>query len=41
MDNKYGKDDIIWSKIKLLAQKILPFLEYDKHKIVGVLKKYV
>ena len=41
MDNKYGKDDIIWSKIKLLAQKILPFLEYDKHKIVGVLKKHV
>ena len=41
MDHKYGKDDIIWSKIKLLAQKILPFLEYDKHKIVGVLKKHV
>lgn len=37
-DEKYGKDDVIWSKIRLLSKKYLPFIEYDKDKIKEIIK---
>lgn len=38
-DAKIGKDDIIWSKIKTMALKVEPFIQYDKEKIKAVLKE--
>jgi hypothetical protein len=38
-DRELGEDDIIWSKVRLLVKKIIPFLSYDREKILAVLKK--
>lgn len=38
-DEKLGKDDILWSKIRLLCFKLTPFLDYDKVKIKNILKE--
>jgi len=38
-DDRIGKDDILWSKIRFLADKVLPFVEYDKSKVKNVLRK--
>lgn len=40
-DEKLGKDDIIWSKIRLLCIKLTPFLEYDNVKIKNILKEKI
>ena len=40
-DSKYGKDDIIWSKIRLISKKLYPFIEYDKEKIKNILKEKI
>jgi hypothetical protein len=37
-DQKLGKDDILWSKIRLLCLKVQNFLEYDRSKIKNILK---
>ena len=38
-DDRLGKDDIIWSKIRFLCEKVMPFVEYDKKKMKNVLRK--
>jgi hypothetical protein len=38
-DKAYGRDDIIWGKVRLLIEKIYPFVEYDKDRIKAILKK--
>lgn len=38
-DKKLGEGDVIWSKVKLLSVKILPFIEYDKFKFKTILKQ--
>lgn len=38
-DKKLGKDDIIWSKIRLLCVKLNSFLHYDKVKIKTIIKE--
>jgi hypothetical protein len=38
-DKLYGKDDVLWSKIRLATKKLLPFLEYDKAKIKNIIKE--
>ena len=38
-DERLGKDDIIWSKIRFLCEKVLPFVEYDNEKMKCVLRK--
>lgn len=38
LDKKLGKDDVIWSKIKLRASKLGPFLKYDKSKVKECLR---
>lgn len=38
-DRNIGKDDIVWSKIRLLAEKLKPFLDYDKDKFKEILKQ--
>jgi hypothetical protein len=40
-DAKIGKDDILWSRIRLLMNKVHPFLSYDKDKIKGILKSRI
>lgn len=35
----YGKDDVLWGKIRLLSKKFIPFLHYDKMKIKNILKE--
>jgi hypothetical protein len=40
-DKKIGKDDPIWSKIKLHMLKLHPFLSYDKEKVKSVLKSRI
>lgn len=40
-DKSLGKDDIIWSKIRMSAEKLKPFLSYDKEKLKQVLKDCV
>ena len=40
-DNKLGHDDVIWSKIRRLVVKLNPFLQYDKKRIMGVLKRHL
>lgn len=37
-DTKLGKNDPIWSTTKLLMQKMLPFIQYDKEKIRIILR---
>ena len=37
-DQKIGKDDVLWSKIRLLCLKVQNFLEYDRSKIKNILK---
>lgn len=41
LDKKLGKDDYIWSKVKLKATKLHPFLEYDKDKLKKVVKDII
>lgn len=38
-DLKLGEDDVMWSKIRLLIQKVLPFVIYDDAKIRKTLKE--
>lgn len=38
LDEKLGKDDVIWSKIRLRCIKLRPFLVYDKQKLKEHLK---
>jgi hypothetical protein len=40
-DDKLGKDDIIWSNIRLQLQKLHPFLSYDREKVKTVLKSRI
>lgn len=40
-DSKFGKDDILWSKIRILSKKLYPFIEYDKEKIKNILKEKI
>lgn len=40
-DKKIGKDDIIWSRARLLVKKLTPFLQYDKDKIRNILKSCI
>lgn len=40
-DKCLGEDDVMWSKIRLLSSKLLPFINYDKEKIKEALKKHV
>jgi len=40
-DEKYGKDDVIWSKIRLSSKKLSPFIQYDKNKIKAILKNKI
>jgi hypothetical protein len=40
-DNKLGKDDVIWSRIRLHMQKLHPFLFYDKEKVKFILKSRI
>lgn len=40
-DKCFDENDVIWSKIRLLSSKLLPFISYDKKKIMEVLKKHV
>lgn len=37
-DEKLGKDDVIWSKTRLLISKLTPFLDYDREKVKKILK---
>lgn len=41
LDKKVGKDDVIWSKIRLRCNKLRPFLVYDKQKLKEHLKTLV
>lgn len=41
LDTKLGKDDVIWSKIRLRCNKLKPFVEYDKQKLKTHLKTLV
>lgn len=38
-DTLYGKDDVLWGKIRLATKKLSPFLEYDKDKIKNIIKE--
>lgn len=40
-DNRLGKDDVLWSKIRLLCTKLTLFLEYDRMKIKNILKEKI
>jgi hypothetical protein len=40
-DERIGKDDVIWSKVKLLLLKLYPFLEYDRKKIKAAFKSKI
>jgi hypothetical protein len=40
-DDKLGHDDVIWSKLRQLIVKLHPFLQYDKKRILGVLKRHL
>jgi hypothetical protein len=37
-DEAMGKNDAIWGKIRNTSNKLLPFVQHDKEKVVGVLK---
>lgn len=37
-DERIGKDDVIWSKVRVLLIKLHPFLEYDKKKVKDAFK---
>lgn len=41
LDKKLGKDDVIWSKIRLRSRKLKPFIQYDKQKLKEHLKTLV
>ena len=38
-DKAFGKDDIIWSRLRLLSTKLEPFIEYKKETTKKVLKE--
>lgn len=40
-DKKLGKDDVIWSKLRMLINKVKPFLQYDRDKIKQILKQKI
>lgn len=40
-DKKIGKDDVMWNKLRVLIEKVKPFLQYDKEKIKDVLKQNI
>ena len=40
-DRTIGKDDVIWSKIRLMMNKMLPFITYDKDRIKELLKSKI
>lgn len=40
-DKKIGKDDVVWSKLRMLIEKVKPFLQYDKEKIKHILKENI
>lgn len=40
-DNKLGKDEVIWSKVRLPCIKLTSFLDYDKNKIKTIIKEKI
>lgn len=40
-DQKLDADDVIWSRIRKMMTKLLPFLDADRHKLKGILKEIV
>lgn len=35
------KDDYLWSKLRMKCKKLLPFMEFDRNKMKGILKEKV
>lgn len=40
-DEKIGKNDVIWSRARLLLKKLTPFVQYDRVKIKRVLREVI
>lgn len=40
-DERLGKDDVLWSKYRLLIIKLHPFLEYDRVKLKNILMEKI
>lgn len=40
-DEKFGIDDVIWGKLRLLSRKYTPFLQYDHDKMKNILKEKI